>query len=187
MDPNFGTGALKVTPAHDHNDYEIGKRHNLEVINIMNKDVTINDVGGPLFAGLNRFQCRKRIWEELGRTGLAIKSIPHMQRIPRSQRGGEIIEPLVSEQWFVKTQTMAAKALRSVQVKDIKIVPDRFEAVWENWLVNIKDWCISRQLWWGHRIPVYYVNGSSTEYIVVIRIFFPLCQTSFVTTVARYY
>jgi valyl-tRNA synthetase len=166
VDREFGTGALKITPAHDPNDYETGKRHNLPLINIMNRDASINAAGGPRYQGLDRFACRTKIWEDIKAANLAIKAEPHMQRIPRSQRGGDIIEPLVSAQWFVRMKGMANRALEVVRTGEMVILPSRFEKTWSGWLENIRDWCVSRQLWWGHRIPVYYVDGSSTEYVV---------------------
>lgn len=150
VDSTFGTGALKVTPAHDANDYELGKRHNLTLINVMNKDATINSNGGK-YAGLDRFECRDEIWNDITKAGLAIKVDNHVQRVPRSQRGGEIIEPLVSSQWFVRMNVMSEKAITAVKSGEITIKPERFEKVFYNWLENIHDWCISRQLWWGHR------------------------------------
>jgi len=160
VDREFGTGALKITPAHDMNDYEISKRHDLPLISIMNKDASINHIGGTRYQGLSREECRVKIWQDLETNGIAIKTQPHLQRIPRSQRGGEVIEPMVSAQWFVRTTGMAARAVDAVRQGDIKILPDRFEKTWYNWLENIHDWCISRQLWWGHRIPVYYVTPT---------------------------
>ena len=165
VDREFGTGALKVTPAHDANDYELGKKHNLPLINIMNKDASINEKGG-VYNGLDRFECREKLWKDMEAAGLTIKVDPHTQRVPRSQRGGEVIEPMVSGQWFVKMDNMADRAVQAVRNKEITIIPERFEKTWYGWLENIHDWCISRQLWWGHRIPAYYVDGSTTEYII---------------------
>jgi valyl-tRNA synthetase len=166
VDMEFGTGALKITPGHDPNDYTIGKRYDLPIINIMNKDGTLNGNAGT-YDGLDRFIARDQLWADMEASDLTIKVDPHTQRIPRSQRGGEIIEPLVSSQWFVKTEGMAAKALKAVEDGDVKIIPQRFDKTWNNWLDGIHDWCVSRQLWWGHRIPVWYVGESGeSEYIV---------------------
>jgi valyl-tRNA synthetase len=162
VDKEFGTGALKITPAHDINDYELGKRHNLPMINIMNKDGTMNEQAGP-YTGLDRFKCREEFWKAMQVLGFAIKEEKHMQRVPRSQRSGEIIEPLLSLQWFLKMEKMSQKAIQVVQTKELTIIPDFFEKIWFNWLENIHDWCISRQLWWGHRIPVYYVKSGSNS------------------------
>ncbi len=155
VDMAFGTGALKVTPGHDPNDFEIGKRHKLAIVNVMNKDATMSAAAGP-YAGMDRFDCRQKLWQDMEAAGLTIKKQPYTVNIPRSQRGGEIIEPLVSWQWFVDAEPMAKMALTAVHSGRIKIVPDHFEKVWNNWLENIQPWCISRQLWWGHRIPVWY-------------------------------
>ncbi len=160
VDSQFGSGALKVTPAHDPNDYEIAQRHNLEIINILNRDVTINENGGK-YQGLEREACRKQIWQDMKNGGLVIKEEPYTLNVPRSQRGGEIIEPMVSEQWFVKIKPMAKSALAAVQDGRIRIVPEHFSKVYYNWMENIQDWCISRQLWWGHRIPVWYCEDCS--------------------------
>jgi len=165
VDREFGTGALKVTPAHDTNDYELGKKHSLPMINIMNKDASINENGGA-YQGLDRFKCREKLWSDMQAAGLVLKTVPHLQRVPRSQRGGEVIEPLVSSQWFVKMDNMAARAVRAVREGDIKIIPERFDKVWYSWLENIRDWCVSRQLWWGHRIPAYSVVGAQDKYVV---------------------
>ncbi len=159
VDREFGTGALKITPAHDFNDYEIAKRHKLDLINIMNRDATLNDNAGP-YAGLDRFEARKRLWADMEAQGLTIKVEPHRMVVPRSQRGGEVIEPLISDQWFVRMEPLAKKAIDAVRDGRIQIIPQRFEKVYFNWLENIEDWCISRQLWWGHRIPAWFNNQT---------------------------
>jgi valyl-tRNA synthetase len=151
----FGTGALKVTPAHDPNDYALGKKHGLEMISMLDQAAKVNENGGP-YAGLDRFDCRKKLWADMKTAGLVIKEEPYRMSVPRSQRGGEIVEPMISEQWFVSIKPLADAALEAVRDGRIKIVPDRFTKVYYNWLENIQDWCISRQLWWGHRLPVWY-------------------------------
>ena len=157
VDRAFGTGALKITPAHDPNDYTIGQNHNLATINILDTQAKINENGGA-YAGMDRFDCRKKLWEDMRAQDLVIKEQPYTLNVPRSQRGGEIVEPMISTQWFVKIQTLADKALAAVQDGRTKIIPERFTKVYYNWLENIRDWCISRQLWWGHRIPVWYCD-----------------------------
>jgi len=155
VEKDFGTGALKITPGHDPHDYEIGERHNLALINIMNKNATLNENAGK-YAGMERFKARKAIWADMTEAGLVLKEEPYLMNVPRSQRGGEIVEPLVSTQWFVKMDSLAEMAAESVRNGDVQFVPDRFTKVFLNWMDNIQDWCISRQLWWGHRIPVWY-------------------------------
>jgi valyl-tRNA synthetase len=159
VDVDFGTGALKVTPGHDPNDYEIGKRCGLETINIMNKDGSMNGNAGK-YEGLDRAVCRTQLWADMEAAGIALKAEPYQTRVPRSQRGGEIIEPLVSEQWFCKMDSMAEPALAAVESGELTIIPQRFEKIYKSWLTDIRDWCISRQLWWGHRIPVWYVHSD---------------------------
>ena len=155
VDREFGTGALKITPGHDPNDYLIGQKHGLDIISILDTNVQINDNGGP-YQGQDRFECRKNLWEEMRSVGLVIKEEDYVLNIPRSQRGGEIVEPMISTQWFVRMETLAKPALEAVRLGRIQIVPEHFTKVYYNWLENIQDWCISRQLWWGHRIPVWY-------------------------------
>jgi valyl-tRNA synthetase len=155
VDREFGTGALKITPGHDPNDFTIGERHHLAVISIMDEAARINANGGP-YAGQDRFEARKNMWEDMRQKGLVVKEEPYTLNIPRSQRGGEIIEPMVSTQWFVSIKPLAEAGLQAVRDGRIRIVPERFTKVYYNWLENIQDWCISRQLWWGHRIPVWY-------------------------------
>ena len=155
VDREFGTGALKVTPAHDFNDYAIGERHSLPLINIMNRDATLNENAGQ-YAGMERFEARAKLWADMTALGMTerVQDITHV--VPRTQRGGEVVEPMISTQWFLKIQPLAEKAMEAVRDGRIKIVPERFEKVYFNWLENIEDWCISRQLWWGHRIPAWY-------------------------------
>lgn len=155
VEREFGTGAVKITPGHDFNDYALAQRHNLPLINIMNRDATLNADAGP-FAGQDRFEARENLWKAMAGLGLTVEVRPHRMVVPRSQRGGEIVEPLLSTQWFLKIQPLAEKALKAVQDGDIEIVPERFEKIYNHWLENIQDWCISRQLWWGHRIPAWY-------------------------------
>lgn len=163
VDMEFGTGALKVTPAHDFNDYELAQKHGLKLINVLNKDATVNAAGGK-YEGLDRYDCRKQLWDDMTAKGLTVKTEPYTTRIPRSQRGGEVVEPMMSTQWYVKIQPLADKALEAVRSGDIKIVPERYEKVYYNWLDNIQDWCISRQLWWGHRIPAWYREKDGDPY-----------------------
>ena len=158
----FGTGALKITPGHDPNDYEIGMRHNLPVLSMLDREAKVTEVGGP-YEGMDRFDCRKKLWADMKEAGLVIKEEPYTLTIPRSQRGGEVVEPMISTQWFVKIAPLAEKALAAVKNGDIRILPERFEKVYYNWLENIKDWCISRQLWWGHRIPVWYCADCNEQ------------------------
>ncbi|HMD90383.1 MAG TPA: valine--tRNA ligase [Anaerolineaceae bacterium] len=158
VDRAFGTGALKITPAHDPNDYAIGQKHGLEVINILDETAHINQNGG-IYQGQDRFECRRNLWEDMRAAGLIIKEEPYLLNVPRSQRGGEIVEPMISTQWFVSIKPLAEAALKAVRDGEVRIVPERFTKVYYNWLENIQDWCISRQLWWGHRIPVWYCDG----------------------------
>ena len=159
----FGTGALKITPGHDPNDYAIAQRHNLPIISVLDEAAKVNENGGP-YAGQDRFEARKNLWADMKSAGLVIKTDPYRTTIPRSQRGGEIVEPMISTQWFVKIEPLAKAALEAVRDGRIKIIPAHFEKVYFNWLENIKDWCISRQLWWGHRIPVWYCpDGHMTS------------------------
>jgi len=166
VDREFGTGALKVTPGHDFNDYQIGQRHGLEIITVLNKDATMNENAGQ-YVGLDRFECREKLWADMQAAGMTIEKKAHRYTLPISQRGGEVVEPMISEQWFVKIQPLADRAIEAVRSGAIKIVPERFEKVYFHWLENIEDWCISRQLWWGHRIPAWY--HQETGEIRVVR------------------
>ena len=155
VDPKFGTGALKVTPGHDPNDYLIGQRHNLPYVNITNEDGTLNAAAGP-YAGLDRFEAREKLWQDMDAAGLVVGDKPHVHEVGHCQRCHTIVEPLLSTQWFVKTKPLAEAAVAAVKDGRIKIVPERFERNYYHWMENIRDWCISRQLWWGHRIPIWY-------------------------------
>ncbi len=155
VDLDFGTGAFKITPGHDHTDYEVGQRHGLPQISIFDKNANLNETAGE-FAGLSREEGRARIWAAMAAQDLTIKEEPHSVRVPLSQRSGEIIEPMISTQWFVRMKEMAQEARTVVETGQIEIVPSSFVKVYFHWLDNIRDWCISRQLWWGHRIPVWY-------------------------------
>jgi len=155
VDLEVGTGALKVTPAHDPNDFEIGKRHNLEEITILNEDATINENGG-IYQGLDRYECRKKIVEDLDKENLLVKIVKHDHNVGTCYRCSTVIEPRLSEQWFVAMEELAKPAIEAAKKGDLEFVPERFTKIYYHWLNNIRDWCISRQLWWGHRIPAYY-------------------------------
>ena len=155
VDPAFGTGALKVTPGHDPNDYEIGLRHNLPMINIMHTDASLNENAGP-YTGLDRFDARQKLWADMRDAELTVSEQERPHQVGHCQRCHTIVEPLLSEQWWVKMQPLVEPAIEAVRSGAIEIVPQRFEKTYYHWMENIRDWCISRQLWWGHRIPIWY-------------------------------
>ncbi len=156
IDPDFGTAALKVTPAHDAVDFEIGKRHNLPIIVVINLDGTMNENAGPELAGLDRFEAREKADEVITQRGLMVKKEPYKIPVGRCYRCGTIIEPMVSEQWFVRLTAMVDEAKKVVEEGRTRIIPERWTKVYFDWMDNIRDWCISRQIWWGHRIPAWY-------------------------------
>lgn len=161
VEAEFGTGCVKITPAHDFNDYELGKRHNLEMINIMTLDGNINENAPAKYQGMERFAARKQILADLEAEGLLVEVKPHKLMVPRGDRTGVVIEPLLTDQWFMDMDKFAARGLELVESGKIKFVPENWKKTYDQWLTNIQDWCISRQLWWGHRIPAYYdKNGK---------------------------
>ncbi len=170
VDKEFGTGCVKITPAHDPNDFEVGKRHNLPEINIMNDDATINELGGK-YANMERYAARKAMVEDLKELGLLVKVVPHTHNVGTHDRCKTTVEPMIKQQWFVRMEEMAKPAIEAIKNGSLKFVPERFDKIYLHWLENIRDWCISRQLWWGHRIPAYYcdecdeivVSGSQPE------------------------
>ena len=166
VDKEFGTGVVKITPAHDPNDFEVGKRHNLEQINIMNDDATINELGGK-YADMDRYEARKAIVEELKEMGLLVKIEDHNHNVGTHDRCKTTVEPLIKPQWFVKMEELAQPAIEALKNESLKFVPERFDKTYLHWLENIRDWCISRQLWWGHRIPAYYCEDCGE--IIVAR------------------
>ena len=156
VDQEFGSGCVKITPAHDFNDYDIGKRHDLPVLNIFNVDASINDNAPEKYQGLGRFVARKQILADLDAQGLLEKTEDHTLVIPKGDRTGAVIEPLLTDQWFVKVETLAKPAIEAVESGRIRFVPDNWKNTYFEWMRNIEDWCISRQIWWGHRIPAWY-------------------------------
>lgn len=165
VDMEFGTGVVKITPAHDPNDFEVGNRHDLPRVLVMNEDGTMNENAGK-YEGMDRFECRKQIVEDLKESGVLIKIEPHLHSVGHSERSDAIVEPYLSLQWFVKMEPLAEKALQEQQGEDkINFIPQRFENTYVRWMENIRDWCVSRQLWWGHRIPAWYHKETGEVYV----------------------
>ena len=163
VDPEFGTGIVKITPAHDPNDFEMGRRHDLVQINVMNGDGTMNEEAGP-YAGMDRFECRKQVLKDLDAAGLIEKIEEHQHAVGHCYRCDTVVEPRLSPQWFVKMKPLAGPALDALNDGKVKFVPERWNKVYTSWLENIRDWCISRQIWWGHRIPVFYCDACNHEW-----------------------
>lgn len=163
VDKDFGTGCVKITPAHDPNDFEVGKRHNLEIIKVLNDDATINEYGGK-YEGMDRYEARRAMVADLEAEGLLVKVEPHTHNVGTCYRCGSTVEPIVSKQWFVKMPPLAEPALKAVNEGKTRFVPERFTKIYNNWMESVFDWCISRQLWWGHRIPAFYCDdcGETT-------------------------
>ena len=157
VDKEFGTGCVKITPAHDPNDFEVGKRHNLEEINILNDDATLNSLGGK-YAGMDRYEARKAMVADLDALGLLVKVVPHNHSVGTHDRCGTTVEPMIKPQWFVRMDKMAKAAMDALKPGELEFVPPSFGKTYLHWLENIRDWCISRQIWWGHRIPAYYCD-----------------------------
>ena len=162
VDPEFGTGCVKITPAHDFNDYQIGQRHGLAQINVLTLDAKINDNAPAAYRGLDRFEARKRILADLKSQGFLVSEKPYKLRVPRSGRTGVIVEPMLTDQWFVKMEGLAQRGLQAVAAGEVRFYPDHWTTTYNHWLENIQDWCISRQLWWGHQIPCWYDEQGNT-------------------------
>ncbi|MEC7285540.1 MAG: class I tRNA ligase family protein, partial [Pseudomonadota bacterium] len=161
VDQEFGTGCVKITPAHDFNDYDMGKRHNLPMINILTDDAKINDDAPEAYRGLDRFDARKQIVADLDEQGALVKIEPHKLKVPRGDRTGAVIEPYLTDQWYVAVESLAKPAIEAVESGEIRFVPENWNKTYYQWMHNIQDWCISRQLWWGHRIPAWYDESGN--------------------------
>lgn len=164
VDQEFGTGCVKITPAHDFNDYDMGKRHNLPMINILTDDAKINDEAPEAYRGLDRFDARKQIVADLDAQGALVKIEPHKLKVPRGDRTGAVIEPYLTDQWYVAVESLAKPAIEAVESGEIRFVPENWNKTYYQWMHNIQDWCISRQLWWGHRIPAWY-DGNGNVFV----------------------
>src|SRR5512141_757116 len=160
VDREFGTGVVKITPAHDFNDYQVGQRHGLPMVSIFTLEAKVNDAAPAAYRGLDRFEARKRVLADLERAGLVESSKPHKLMQPRSQRSDAVVEPMLSDQWFVRMDGMARAGLEAVARGDTRFVPEEWTKIYNQWLENIQDWCISRQLWWGHQIPAWYADDG---------------------------
>ena len=168
VEKDFGTGCVKITPAHDPNDFEIGQRHNLPQVLVMDESGRMNENAGP-YQGLDRFECRRKLVEDLKRQGVLVKIEPHVHQVGHSDRSGAVVEPYLSTQWFVAMKPLAEKAIEAQKSgRGVRFVPERFEKIYLNWIENVKDWCISRQIWWGHRIPAWYC-GDCGEITVSVK------------------
>ncbi|MCK4748891.1 MAG: valine--tRNA ligase, partial [Bacteroidales bacterium] len=165
VDREFGTGALKITPAHDINDYELGLKHNLETVDIFNEDGTLNK-SAEIFVGEDRFRTRELIIPELEKAGNLVKTEDYMNKVGYSERTDAVIEPKLSLQWFLKMKKLSQPALENVMNENIRLQPSKFKNTYRHWMENVKDWCISRQLWWGHRIPAWFYGGGPNDYVV---------------------
>ena len=165
VESEFGTGCVKITPAHDFNDFEMGKRHGLEVINILNFDGTLNDKVPDKYQNLNIEDARKLILEDLNTIGQLNKTEPYKVQIPRSERSNSILQPLLTNQWFVNVEKLSQEAIRVVKENETEFIPKNWENTYFAWMKDIQDWCISRQLWWGHRIPAWFDMDLSLIHI----------------------
>ena len=165
VDKEFGTGCVKITPAHDPNDFEVGKRHNLEEIIVINDDATMNELAGK-YVGMDRYECRKALIADLEAEGLLVKVVPHSHNVGTHDRCGTTVEPMIKPQWFVAMEELAKPAIEAIEKKELTFVPEHFDKTYLHWLNGIRDWCISRQLWWGHRIPAYYCDDCKKMIVV---------------------